>query len=160
MSLSCNLGSAQTPQWQSPRQLKLTRHVHRAEDAKPAKIHQVTELMPESLELAQASQRPAAAAQTPVLDQIVERLSADSQLILPQRVQRECKDGKAPERTKSTYLQQVISRDPSIFLERHGHLLTQPELEAFEPLAEDYEVRFYLQRLKASKPSQASVKNR
>ena len=98
--------------------------------------------------------------QAPGFDQLVDRLAADSALVLPPRAQRECKDGGTSVSTKAQYLQQLVHKDPSILLERHGHLLTQPELQAFEPLSQDYEVHFYLQKLLTSKPSQACVKNR
>ena len=101
---------------------------------------------------------PAAAGdRAPTFDQIVERLTCDQALAVPPRVQAECKD---PVETKRKYLSQLIHKDPSILLERHGHLLSQAELEAFEPLNKEYEIQHWLQKLQPKKPSSACVKNR
>lgn len=48
---------------------------------------------------------------------------------------------------RSDYLSAILSKDPGVFLERHGELLTASELMLFESLRTDYEVNFYFRQL-------------
>eukprot|EP00899_Mesostigma_viride_P027964 jgi/Mesvir1/8352/Mv12612-RA.1 len=61
---------------------------------------------------------------------------------------------------KTDYLENLLERDPAVFLERNGRLMLQSELDVFQQYASgDYEVSWHLARLSAA-PSSAVVKNR
>jgi len=50
---------------------------------------------------------------------------------------------------KQFTLQALISKDPALFLERYGKLLDIEDLRHFEPLRDNYEVNFHIERLSA-----------
>ena len=51
---------------------------------------------------------------------------------------------------RRAYLSDSFSRDPAVFLERHGDAVAVEHLALFDHLREDYEVDFHLRRLAAS----------
>lgn len=70
---------------------------------------------------------------------ISQRLSTSADLTLPGQL---TKSGEQPTVEKrQQYLEALLLRDPGVFLERHGEMLTQQERQAFQPLRGDYEVR-------------------
>lgn len=72
---------------------------------------------------------------------IAARLSEQEELWVPLHVQR----GTV---TKREYVHDLLSRDPGVFLERHGQLLSDEEKKEFEELRNtNYEVDFYLGQL-------------
>ena len=94
-------------------------------------------------------------------DALVHRLATTSGLALPAHVQRAQAGRPVTELTRQAYLRDLIVKDPSIFLERHGSELTDEELDYFEPLHGDYEVNHFLAALRSKRaPSTSTVKNR
>lgn len=70
---------------------------------------------------------------------LAERLSRLPELSLPSSLSRE--PSSATQSQIYRHLTDLLSRDPGVFLERHGACLTAEELAAFEPLrAGSYEV--------------------
>lgn len=74
---------------------------------------------------------------------IAKRLSHESTLRLPAQLRgaptrasdgSEGALGEASDAAKQGYLEALLLRDPGVFLERHGELLTAAERAAFEPL--------------------------
>ncbi len=55
-----------------------------------------------------------------------------------------------------THLKQLLHRDVPVFLERHGSLLTDGELQHFQGLRSDYEVNHYLCIIERSRAAAAS----
>ena len=51
---------------------------------------------------------------------------------------------------RRAYLSDLFSRDPAVFLERHGDAVAVEHLALFDHLRENYEVDFHLRRLAAS----------
>lgn len=93
--------------------------------------------------------------------EVCKRLSEAPELLLPNHVVRSLKETPTA-LSKFQYLSELLHRDPSIFLERHGRLLRDAELAMFRPLAAaDYEVAFYLKHINQQRDPPASlVKNR
>lgn len=92
---------------------------------------------------------------------VVARLS-QSELKLPSSVVASTKDDTEQGRynKRNSYLNNLLQKDPAIFLERHGSLLSETERqELFRPCSHDYEVQHHLQRLSPSAAA-ARVKNR
>lgn len=91
------------------------------------------------------------------MDSIAGRLAEIDGLYFPRSV---VISSPSPSRLK-TLLLDLLSRDPSIFLERYGAHLTADELRSFETLSGDYSVRFHLSRLRAiHDPSPADRRSR
>lgn len=70
---------------------------------------------------------------------IAHRLSKKADLVLPGSLV----EAGAPEPDESKrkeYLTALLERDAGVMLERYGDELTPEELDAFQPLREDYEV--------------------
>ena len=75
------------------------------------------------------------------VDSIVTRLAGHEDLWVPSLV-------RGGMMTKREYLHDLLCRDPGVFLERHGRLLTTEEIGEFERLRDsNYEVDFYLAQL-------------
>lgn len=92
---------------------------------------------------------------------VVARLS-QSELKLPSSVIASTKDGTEEGRRdkKISYLNSLLQKDPAIFLERHGALLSETERqELFRPCSDNYEVQHHLQHLSPTGTA-ARVKNR
>lgn len=60
-------------------------------------------------------------------------------------------------RARSDYLSGLISKDPGVFLERHGELLSATDLNLFDRLRDDYEVNFYLRQLEQQLESHVEI---
>eukprot|EP00879_Flechtneria_rotunda_P003334 GHRR01003560.1.p1 GENE.GHRR01003560.1~~GHRR01003560.1.p1 ORF type:complete len:329 (+),score=116.00 GHRR01003560.1:195-1181(+) len=84
------------------------------------------------------------------------RLSQHAELALPAAMTRERAYPTGPE--LQAYLSGLLQRDPAVFLERYGKLLSQTELEGFQLLQHDYEVSYWLQQLGAVPSSSGSNK--
>ncbi|KAK9825940.1 hypothetical protein WJX74_000280 [Apatococcus lobatus] len=92
---------------------------------------------------------------------VVARLS-QTDLKLPASVTASTKDDteEGCKDKKSLYLSSLLQKDPAIFLERHGGLLSEKERqELFRPCADDYEVAYHLERL-SPQGAAIRVKNR
>ncbi|GMH41517.1 hypothetical protein BSKO_09427 [Bryopsis sp. KO-2023] len=76
-----------------------------------------------------------------------ERLSHDGDLRLPFSLTGESGSRSVTQEAKQLHLRELLSRDPSIFLERYGSQLSDAEINGFQCLSGDYEVNFYLQKL-------------
>eukprot|EP00887_Chlorella_sp_A99_P000172 scaffold13.g172.t1 len=62
-----------------------------------------------------------------------------------------------PEAKRHEYLQALLLRDPGVFLERHGELLTPEERGAFDCLRASFEVNFYLKLLEDQEAAAAGA---
>lgn len=73
------------------------------------------------------------------VEQIASRLADDPLLRLPGSLTqtRSSADSRC---ARSEYLAALLSRDPGVFLERHGELLPASDLSMFQRLRTDYEV--------------------
>ena len=92
---------------------------------------------------------------------VVARL-AQSDLKLPTSVTASTRDDTEQGRSdrKSLYLSSLLQKDPAIFLERHGALLSEVERqELFRPCSDDYEVQYHLEHL-SPQGTAVRVKNR
>ena len=70
--------------------------------------------------------------------------------------------GGQTEEQKRLYLEDLVRRDVSLFLERHGHHLGAEHLALFHHLRGDYEINFHLERLTAAvcpSPAQLSAQH-
>ena len=95
-----------------------------------------------------------------LLDALCKRLASSRDIVVPARVLR-LNNGTLSAAAQYDYLKALLDSEASIFLERHGKLLTPEELELFEPLSDDYEVRFYLKALRQKQsPPEYVIKNR
>lgn len=84
-----------------------------------------------------------------VQEKLVARLAAISDLAMPASMTRAMEDATSSAQV-AAYLASLLRRDPAVFLERYGRLLSAEELAAFEPLRDDYEVDHWLRHCTAS----------
>lgn len=85
-------------------------------------------------------------------DLIIERLAQQTSLRIPGPLSRN--DEPISEEKLSTYLRNLLTHDPGVFLERHGDDLLATELEYFSPLrCSSYEVDFYMKLLEVKNKS-------
>ena len=90
---------------------------------------------------------------SPSVEEVVDRLASSDALVVPASVAR----AGTPVRS---YLWDLLTRKPAIFLERHSALLEDAHLRVFDHLRGDYEVDFHLARLVESRsptPAQAAA---
>lgn len=78
-------------------------------------------------------------------EKISERLSNVENLWFPRAQQS---TATLPSQRKSIF-HSLLTRDPSLFLERYGSNLTSTELTEFETLKEDYEINWHVTRLRS-----------
>ena len=93
---------------------------------------------------------------SPSVEEVVDRLASSDALVVPASVAR----AGTPVRS---YLWDLLTRKPAIFLERHSALLEDAHLRVFDHLRGDYEVDFHLARLVESRsptPAQAAAARR
>ena len=93
---------------------------------------------------------------SPSVEEVVDRLASSDALVVPASVAR----AGTPVRS---YLWDLLTRKPAIFLERHSTLLEDAHLRVFDHLRGDYEVDFHLARLVESRsptPAQAAAARR
>ena len=93
---------------------------------------------------------------SPSVEEVVDRLASSDALVVPASVAR----AGTPVRS---YLWDLLTRKPAIFLERHSALLEDAHLRVFDHLLGDYEVDFHLARLVESRsptPAQAAAARR
>ena len=94
------------------------------------------------------------------IESLMTTLSRLDDLRMPPSVTREMGGGEMDEDGRRRYLEGLVRRDPSLFLERHGHHLRAEHLALFHHLRGDYEVNFHLERLTANvcpSPAQQSA---
>ena len=94
------------------------------------------------------------------IQSLVTLLSRLDDLRVPASVARA--GGGQTEEQKRLYLEDLVRRDVSLFLERHGHHLGAEHLALFHHLRGDYEVNFHLERLTAAvcpSPAQLSAQH-
>ena len=75
------------------------------------------------------------------VDTISERLSRQAELVLPGSLAGAGLP-EPDEAKRKEYFKALLERDAGVMLERYGDELSLEELDAFEPLREDYEVSF------------------
>lgn len=75
---------------------------------------------------------------------LVARLSTSDSLRLPAYLTRATP--QPDQQAITTYLSELLQRDPAVFLERYSKLLTQDEIQKFDPLRSDYEVDYWLKQ--------------
>ncbi len=83
------------------------------------------------------------------VDTVVARL-AHTDLSVPKSVVTSTADETSEGRSskQQDYLKELLQRNPAVFLERHGQLLSEAERqEVFSPCRNDYEVKHYLDQL-------------
>ena len=93
---------------------------------------------------------------SPSVEEVVDHLASSDALVVPASVAR----AGTPVRS---YLWDLLTRKPAIFLERHSTLLEDAHLRVFDHLRGDYEVDFHLARLVESRsptPAQAAAARR
>ena len=93
---------------------------------------------------------------SPSVEEVVDHLASSDALVVPASVAR----AGTPVRS---YLWDLLTRKPAIFLERHSALLEDAHLRVFDHLRGDYEVDFHLARLVESRsptPAQAAAARR
>ena len=93
---------------------------------------------------------------SPSVEEVVDCLASSDALVVPASVAR----AGTPVRS---YLWDLLTRKPAIFLERHSTLLEDAHLRVFDHLRGDYEVDFHLARLVESRsptPAQAAAARR
>lgn len=96
--------------------------------------------------MAEGSRTPSL--QPAAVDKIASHLAGDPRLRLPGSLTQTSVGTDADAgRARLDYLSALLSKDPGVFLERHGELLPASELSLFESLRDDYEVNFYLRQL-------------
>lgn len=91
---------------------------------------------------------------------MVTRLAALPGIRLPAQLTRR---GQPSLETIRGYMRSLLERDPGVFLERYGEILSEGELQQFHPLRDDYEVDFYLKALedrRDAKRQQTVARNR
>lgn len=94
------------------------------------------------------------------VDLFCDRLAKLDTVRLPAHLLR-ATSGSATSEIRLRYLRSLVTQNPSVFLERHGKLLQEGELQYFQTLSGDYEVNFYLKALRDEKsPPASTVKNR
>ncbi|KAH9331009.1 hypothetical protein KI387_003117 [Taxus chinensis] len=82
-----------------------------------------------------------------VVKRIAERLSTLGDIYLPHDI-RSRQDTIAPSEIEAL-LNDLLSRDAAIFLERYGSKLKVEELQEFEVLKDDYEISWHLKHIKS-----------
>lgn len=84
---------------------------------------------------------------------ITARLSVADGVRLPMHMSR---DKNITAAQVCTYLSDLLSGDPSVFLERHGAVLTSHELSHFQQLRSDYEINHWLTMIENARQPQPS----
>ncbi|KAI5083434.1 hypothetical protein GOP47_0003177 [Adiantum capillus-veneris] len=82
------------------------------------------------------------------MEEMTKRLSGLSDLHLPFALS--CQGDSLSRADKKAHLFDLINRDASVFLERHGSKLNVAELKEFDALNGDYEVDWHLKQLRRS----------
>lgn len=84
-------------------------------------------------------------------EQLALRLSSVNDLNLPASLTRE--KPYPDQQVITAYLSELLQRDPAVFLERYGKLLSTEDLDSFQPLRSDYEVDYWLKQAEAAQTS-------
>lgn len=93
------------------------------------------------------------AGEVPDTERLLDTLARVDDLRVPPSVERA--GGGVGFAGRRAYLSDLLSRDPAVFLERHGDAVHVAHLALFDHLRGDYEVDFHLRRLAAaSSPSE------